>query len=350
MLELRGMRAFSLSPTRNADGVSFDAQGVFVGGVPLLRSVHVGTEHSTLTVRQIRELNDELTTRYRLPIDASSKLGALALIAEAFRRGDLAMAAIATVQMQFPNPPCLAKGAESADELERRAFELHRSHLLKSNWDPTKHPRADMPPNPGWFAPATGAPEAPNVVPVMMDPRHKPWEKPEFGGGGGEGGPPELPFPRGLPRVSPPSEPLPTPEAPAEAPSGRPATVEPQPTLPFPGGLPLKLAPYVPGGKTSGIFQSPNSAPVGLESGYDGPAASIPLGSDGFDAYTLSHVEGHAAALMRQQGITEGTLYINNPEICASCTKLLPEMLPPGANLRVVLPDGTVKEFRGIGP
>jgi hypothetical protein len=199
MLELRGLRAFSLSAIRDVDGVSFDAQGVFVGGVPLLRSAHVGTEHSTSTVRQISELNDELTTRYRLPIDASSKLGALALIAEAFRRGDLAMAAIATVQMQFPNPPCLAKGAESADELERRAFELHRSHLLKSNWDPTKHPRAGMPPNPGWFAPATAAPEGPDVVPVMMDPRHKPWERPEFGGGGGEGGPPELPFPRGLP-------------------------------------------------------------------------------------------------------------------------------------------------------
>lgn len=121
------------------------------------------------------------------------------MIAKALSRGDLAMAAIATVQMQFPNPPCLAKGTDSADELERRAFELHRSHLLKLDWDPTKHPRAGVLPNPGWFAPATGAPEAPNVVPVMMDPRHKPWEKPELGGGGGAGGPPELPFREGCP-------------------------------------------------------------------------------------------------------------------------------------------------------
>jgi hypothetical protein len=74
------------------------------------------------------------------------------------------------------------------------------------------------------------------------------------------------------------------------------------------------------------------------------------LETDGFDGVTRLHVEGHAAALMREQGITEGTLYINNPEICVSCMKLLPEMLPPGAKLRVVLPDGTVKEFRGTNP
>ena len=349
MLELRGMRAFSLSATRDADSVSFDAQGVFVGGVPLLRSAHVGTERSILTVRQIAELNDELTTRYRLPIDASSKLGALALIAKALSRGDLAMAAIATVQMQFPNPPCLAKGAESADELERRAFELHCSHLLKSNWDPTKHPRAGMPPNPGWFAPATAAPEGPNVVPVMMDPSHKPWERPEIGGGGGAGGPPELPFPRGLPRVSPPSEPLPTPEAPARAPSGLPDTIEPQPKLPFPGGLPPKLAPYT-GGKTSGILDIPNHSPIELESGYDGPAANMPPESSGFDLITKSHVEGHAAAIMRDQELMQGTLYINNPDICDTCTKLLPKMLPPGATLDVVLPSGKVVKFRGVGP
>jgi hypothetical protein len=114
--------------------------------------------------------------------------------------------------------------------------------------------------------------------------------------------------------------------------------------------LPPKLAPYVPGGKTSGIFESPNNRPIELQSGNDGPAASIPLGTDGFDGYTRAHVEGHAAALMRQQDIMDGTLYINNPEICKSCTKLLPEMLPPGARLRVVLPDGTVREFQGIRP
>lgn len=30
---------------------------------------------------------------------------------------------------------------------------------------------------------------------------------------------------------------------------------------------------------------------------------------------------------------------INNPQICARCESLLPSMLPPGATLRIVLPD-----------
>jgi hypothetical protein len=53
---------------------------------------------------------------------------------------------------------------------------------------------------------------------------------------------------------------------------------------------------------------------------------------------------------MRQEGLREGTLYINNPEICVNCMELLPRMLPPGAKLRVILPDGIVKEFEGIAP
>jgi hypothetical protein len=349
MLTLRGLRAFSLSATGDDGGISCDAQGAFAGGVPLLERANIGGAGNWWTVRPVTELNHELTTRYRLPIDVTAKAGALAIIANALNRGDLAIAAIATVQMQFPNPPSLAKGVESADDIMRRASELHRSHLLKANWDPAKHPRAGAPPNPGWFAPATAAPEGPNVVPVMMDPRHKPWERPEFGGGGGEGGPPELPFPRGLPRVSPPSEPLPTPEAPAKAPSRPTDTVEPQPKLPFPGGLPPKLVPYT-GGKTSGILDIPNHSPIELESGYDGPAANMPPESSGFDLITRSHVEGHAAAIMRDQELMQGILYINNPDICDTCTKLLPKMLPPGATLDVVLPSGKVVKFRGIGP
>jgi hypothetical protein len=89
---------------------------------------------------------------------------------------------------------------------------------------------------------------------------------------------------------------------------------------------------------------------VELQSGYDGPAKSIPLGTDGFDGLVRSHVEGHAAALMREQGIADGTLYINNPKICDSCERLLPTMLPTGATLKVILPDNTIVRFEGLGP
>lgn len=53
---------------------------------------------------------------------------------------------------------------------------------------------------------------------------------------------------------------------------------------------------------------------------------------------------------MRQEEITEGTLYINNRKICSSCQRLLPTMLAPGTTLNVVLPDNTIVQFTGIGP
>ncbi len=310
MLAMPGLRAFSLAAARGIGGVSCDAQGVFIGDVPLLRDAGAESGNACWTIRPLAKLNEELTVLYQLPVDVTAKAGALALIANAFNRGDLALAAIAVVQMQFPNPPPLAKRVETDEEIKRRAYELYRSGLLKAGWDPAKHPRTGTPPNPGWFAPAANGSEAP--VPAAMG--DKPWKKPDlpggFGGGGGGG-------------------------------SGS------QPKLPFPGGLPETLPPYVPGGKTYGILQTPTGNTV-LQSGSQGPAADIPPGSAGFEWVTRLHVEGQAAALMWQQGTTEGTLYINNPEICVSCMSLLPRMLPPGSTLNVVLPDDTVMQFKGI--
>jgi hypothetical protein len=151
MFAMPGLRTFALAARRGDGGVSFDTDGVFVGDVPLLKRSKVGGANGNWTVRPIDEIDHELTALYRLPIDAARKANALALIATAFNRGDLAIAAIATVQMQFPDPPPLAKGVESQEELARRAAELHRSGLLKF-WDPAKHPRTGTPPNRAWFA------------------------------------------------------------------------------------------------------------------------------------------------------------------------------------------------------
>ena len=68
----------------------------------------------------------------------------------------------------------------------------------------------------------------------------------------------------------------------------------------------------------------------------------------GFNAYTKTHVEGHAVALMHQGGITEAELTINNPVICRQCNRLLPRMLPSGAKLTVHLPDGRSVTFVGL--
>jgi RHS repeat-associated protein len=116
------------------------------------------------------------------------------------------------------------------------------------------------------------------------------------------------------------------------------------------GRSPPPLPEFTPGGKTSGVFQTPTMS-IPLQAGVQGPASSIPRGpGSGFDIVTTTHVEGHAAALMRQQGLQEGTLFLNNPVICAPCANLLPRMLPPGSTLNVVLPNGAVVQFRGNAP
>jgi hypothetical protein len=296
MLAMPGLRDFSLSAKREAGGVSCNEYGVFVGHIPLLKR-----SPGSWTVRSIAKLNDELTACYRLPVDITSKANALALVANALNRGDRAMAAIAAVQMQFPDPPLIAKGAESFVETTRRAAELHRSGLLKV-WDPREHPRTGAPPNAGWFAPISNIEDQSVQVAVDIN-RGKPPSPPVEGGGRAD-------------------EDL------------------------FGGRLPFQLSPYT-NGKTYGVFRTPTGE-IPLESGSQGPAADMPSGSLGFDGVTKSHVEGHAAALMWQRGITDATLSINNPEICDSCMSLLPRMLPPGATLRVILPNGMVTEFKGI--
>ena len=108
------------------------------------------------------------------------------------------------------------------------------------------------------------------------------------------------------------------------------------------------LGPYK-GGKTKGIFESAEGDYF-LISGRAGPARSIEKGTKGFDLVVKTHVEGHAVALMRQLGLTEGRVYLNNPNICESCLKLLPRMLPPGTKLEVVTPLGSRTFAGGILP
>lgn len=342
MLAMPGLRVFWLAAKQGSEGISCDVDGVFVGGIPILQPPGAG--NALWRVRPLVELNKELTGRYRLPINIAAKASGFALIAAAFNRGDVAMAAIAAVQMQIPDPPPLAQRAESRGEIARCARELIRSGLLKFFWDPAQHPRAGVPPNPGWFELVTDKPGPLEPVPIVVigNPADKPWEPPpEAEGEGAENAPRgilELPRLGGSPSASGPST-APKPPVPIDA----------QPSLPFPDGLPPQLAPYVPGEKTSGILYTPGGSPIPLQSGYAGPAAAM-QGTAGYDRYTLSHAEGHAAALMRQEGITEGTLYINNRKICSSCQRLLPTMLAPGTTLNVVLPDNTIVQFTGIGP
>ncbi len=64
------------------------------------------------------------------------------------------------------------------------------------------------------------------------------------------------------------------------------------------------------------------------------------------NAYTRSHVEAHAGAIMRDEPFTEGVLWINRAPCGAGatsgCEHLLPRMIPTGKRLFVyVMPKGT---------
>jgi RHS repeat-associated protein len=114
--------------------------------------------------------------------------------------------------------------------------------------------------------------------------------------------------------------------------------------------LPTQLElPFVPSEPlTRGFLTLDPGVQMPLASGWKGgPGGAMLSGAPGFDIVTRTHVEGHAAAAMRQHGASTGTLYINNPEICASCAKLLPDMLPTNAHLTVILPNGTQVPFVG---
>jgi hypothetical protein len=133
-------RRFALSD-QHGHGVSCDQAGVFVGAVPLLEPCRNCGGFQKWRPRPMDELNRDLSKRYGVPIEFDAKLEGLAAIARALDRGDFLHAHIATLHLQIPDPPPLAKAPPSATELDALAKELRASNMLKQDWDPQKHPR-----------------------------------------------------------------------------------------------------------------------------------------------------------------------------------------------------------------
>lgn len=131
---------FHLSPPGTGRGRSCDANGAFVGHIPLLkRSIIDGRER--WGARECAELSKEIGGNFGLPIDMSSKMGGVRAIANALNEGNVARAQIATVLLGIPDPPALSKGVDNRAELIKFIHDLHRSRLLKADWDPDEHPR-----------------------------------------------------------------------------------------------------------------------------------------------------------------------------------------------------------------
>jgi hypothetical protein len=97
-----------------------------------------------------------------------------------------------------------------------------------------------------------------------------------------------------------------------------------------------------------GAMFAPDAQTMLLKSGVSGGAwggtdrGGIPRGPGwGFtqggpsQGNIATHVEGHAAAIMWQRGMTQGILVVSEP-MCAICSRDLASALPPGATLLVI--------------
>jgi hypothetical protein len=152
---------YRLSPVGDPFGLSCDERGVFLGSVPLLTRVSDAKGGNRLVARPASDLNIAFRVFYGLPVDLTVKCGSLSTIANALNRGDVALAKIASVQMQLPDLPRVAKGMRSHSDDAALAVLLESSGILRGEWNPDDHPRMGTPPNPGWFAPVPKEPKPP---------------------------------------------------------------------------------------------------------------------------------------------------------------------------------------------
>lgn len=146
-------RKFRLS-TKSEAGVQCDAEGLFLGAAPLLER---DFGEAAWRPRPTDQLNRDLTKRYGLPVDFSSKLGGLTAVCRALDRGDLPYAQMRALQLRLPELP---EGTSAGDhaKLAKIAIGLQESGLLtKVAWDESKHPRwpaGSQDSTGGQFAPA----------------------------------------------------------------------------------------------------------------------------------------------------------------------------------------------------
>ncbi|HZT50421.1 MAG TPA: hypothetical protein VFA22_00720, partial [Stellaceae bacterium] len=132
------VRRFSLSPRGDPYGVGCDADGAFVGPVPLLERRPGACGGAMWRPRPIESLNLDLTFCYGLPVDIASQAGGVAAIAQALNDGALLRARIATLHLRLPDLPRLDDGTRWHEQRAALAKALHGSGLLKADWDPAK--------------------------------------------------------------------------------------------------------------------------------------------------------------------------------------------------------------------
>lgn len=134
------IREFQLVPPGSRRGVSCDANGAFVGGVPLLERFCKNGE-DRWRPRDCEQLSKQVGSDFALPIDMSSKRGGLKAICNALNKGDVARAQIAAVLLAIPELPPRRSDAQSRNALLKFIRDLDWSGLIKADWNSDEHPR-----------------------------------------------------------------------------------------------------------------------------------------------------------------------------------------------------------------
>jgi len=165
------VRTFSLSPRGDRFGVTCDADGAFIGPVPLLERGVDRFGRAAWRPRRIDPLNLDLSFCYGLPVDIAAKAGGLAAVANALNDGALLRAQIATLHLALPDLPRIDDGTRRHERRVALAKALRWSGLLKADPDDPEHP--------GWPA---GTPDGRGGK-----------FRPKDDNGGGLGEPPKIP-------------------------------------------------------------------------------------------------------------------------------------------------------------
>ena len=134
-------------------GVSCTPDGLFLGRTALVE--RRGARYSVRSQRDVERLlrraygSSEIVVAERL-------MPRLGYVAAALGERNLCLAQIAALHLCLPDlfDP-IARTALEAEDAVLKASQQDEG-LARSGWDPTEHPRAGVPPNPGWFVPIGG--------------------------------------------------------------------------------------------------------------------------------------------------------------------------------------------------
>lgn len=120
--------------------------------------------HSGLyKLREQAELEGLFARAYGRGATLDELMPRLGMVAVALSERNLCLAQIAAVHLRLPDlSDMIARGAMEAEDalIKPQGGEL----LARGGWDPAEHPRAGVPPNPGWFAPTGGISGSPPLA------------------------------------------------------------------------------------------------------------------------------------------------------------------------------------------